>query len=146
MRAVVQRVSRASVEIEGKATGEIGKGLCVFIAITDTDTHEKTDWMINKLINLRIFEDGDGKMNLSAHDTGGEILLVSNFTLYGDAERGYRPSFSKSSRPDFAEPFYDEFVRRLRERHQHKVATGSFGAMMDINIVNDGPVTVIIEK
>ena len=146
MRAVVQRVSSASVVIGGETTGEIGKGLCVFIAIADTDTHEVTDWIINKLINLRIFEDSEGKMNLSATQVGGEILLVSNFTLYGDTERGYRPSFSKSSRPDFAEPFYDEFVRRLRERHQYKVATGSFGAMMDISLTNDGPVTVIIEK
>lgn len=146
MRAVVQRVSSASVVIGGESTGEINKGLCVFIAITDSDTPEVMDWMINKLINLRIFEDSEGKMNLSAKDSGGEILLVSNFTLYGDADRGYRPSFSKSSRPDFAEPFYDEFVRRLRERHPHKVATGKFGAMMDINLVNDGPVTVIIEK
>lgn len=146
MRAVIQRVSKASVSIAGETTGEIKKGLCVFLAITDTDNHEKTDWMVHKLINLRIFEDENGKMNLSAADTGGEILLVSNFTLYGDAERGFRPSFSKSSRPEFAEPFYDEFVKRLRCRHPHKVATGTFGAMMDIQILNDGPVTIIIEK
>lgn len=146
MRAVVQRVSKASVEIDGEITGAIGHGLCVLIAITDTDTHEKSDWMINKLSNLRVFEDEHGKMNLSAADTGGEILLVSNFTLYGESEKGYRPSFSRSARPEFAEPFYDEFVRRLSIRHPNKVATGRFGAMMNIELVNDGPVTVIIDK
>ncbi|MCL5991713.1 MAG: D-aminoacyl-tRNA deacylase [Bacteroidetes bacterium] len=146
MRTVVQRVNRASVTIDGKVTGEIGKGLLVFLAISNSDNSEIMRWMCNKLVNLRIFPDEEGKMNKSVLDTGGGILLISNFTLYGDASKGFRPSFIKSAPPEISKPLYESMVLYLKENYPLHIASGEFGAMMDIELVNDGPVTIIIEK
>ena len=146
MRAVVQRVSRASVTIEGKVTGEIGNGLLVFVALSHSDNSEIMKWMCNKLVNLRIFPDDEGKMNKSVLETSGGILLISNFTLYGDAHKGFRPSFIKSAPPEISKPLYESMVLHLKENYPIHIASGEFGAMMDIELVNDGPVTIIIEK
>lgn len=146
MRAVVQRVSRASVTINGKVTGKIGKGIVVFVAISHTDDADIMKWFCNKLVNLRIFPDEEDKMNKSVLDTGGGVLLVSNFTLYGDARKGFRPSFIKSAPPDISQPLYESMVLHLKDNYPLQIASGEFGAMMNIELVNDGPVTIIIEK
>lgn len=146
MRAVVQRVSRAKVTIEGKVEGEIQKGLLVLIAISNSDNTGTMKWMCSKLVNLRIFPDSEGKMNLSLSDTGGGLLLISNFTLYGNVQRGFRPSFTESAHPTISEPLYLEMVSYLKENYPLQIESGIFGAMMDIELVNDGPVTVIIDK
>ena len=146
MRAVVQRVSEASVSIESNVTGKIGKGLVIFIAFSPSDNDDIMKWMCHKLVNLRVFPDDEGKMNRSLLDTDGGILIISNFTLYGDARKGFRPSFVKAAAPLIAEPLYDSMVRFLTENNPVQVASGEFGAMMDISLVNDGPVTIIIEK
>ncbi|MBI5325343.1 MAG: D-tyrosyl-tRNA(Tyr) deacylase [Ignavibacteriae bacterium] len=146
MRVVVQRVSRASVAIGGKVTGEIGNGIAVFVAISHSDNSDIMKWMSNKLMNLRIFPDDEGKMNKSVLDTCGGILLVSNFTLYGDAHKGLRPSFIKSAPPEISKPLYESMVLHLKDKYTINIASGEFGAMMNIELVNDGPVTIIIEK
>ena len=145
MRAVVQRVSRAKVTVEGRLTGEIGRGLLILLGVTHSDVKDDADYLVDKVVNLRIFEDADGKMNLSLADIDGELLVVSQFTLYGDTRRGRRPSFIKAAGGVEAEQLYVYFVRKARESVRN-VATGEFGAMMDVELVNDGPVTIIIDS
>ncbi len=144
MRAVVQRVSRASVTVEGNVTGSIEKGLLVFLGIEEADTSEDVKYICDKVANLRIFEDEQGKMNRSVLDEGGSVLLVSQFTLYGDARNGRRPSFSKAARPENALPLYEEAIRLLKE--MVPVETGEFQAMMEVSLLNDGPVTILLES
>jgi D-aminoacyl-tRNA deacylase len=145
MRVVIQRVTRASVTIEGQTVGEIEKGLVVLLGIARDDTKEGADYLAPKIIALRIFDDAEGRMNLSVKDIGGGLLIVSQFTLYGDVRRGLRPSWSDAAPPELAEPLYDYFVessRKLLER----VETGSFRKMMQVELVNDGPVTITIDS
>lgn len=147
MLAVVQRVKKSSVIIcANNEKRSIGKGLLVFLAIKDGDNLETIRWFVNKIANLRIFPDANDKMNLSVQDVGGEIMVISNFTLYGDVTRGFRPNFTRSAPPEFAEPIYNLFVKQLEIAIQKKVVTGEFGAMMEIELSNDGPVTIIVEK
>ena len=143
MRAVVQRVSEASVTIDGAVKGSIGKGYMVLLGVEDIDEKEDLDYICDKLIGLRIFEDPDGKLNLDIRDIGGEILLISQFTLYGDARKGRRPGFIKAARPEKAIPMYEEAIRRLSEVLH--VETGEFGADMKVASVNDGPVTILYD-
>jgi D-tyrosyl-tRNA(Tyr) deacylase len=145
MRIVLQRVSRAKVTVDGRVTGEIGRGLLLLAGFTDGDTEEALAWMVKKVVQLRIFPDEEGKMNRSVEDADGAILVVSQFTLYGDARKGNRPSFIDAARPEVAIPLYERFVALLREAGR-PVATGEFGAMMDVELVNDGPVTLILER
>jgi D-aminoacyl-tRNA deacylase len=145
MRIVLQRVARASVSIEGRVAGEIGRGLLLLVGFTDGDTHEALAWMVKKVVQLRIFPDDEGKMNRSVEDVGGAILVVSQFTLYGDARKGNRPSFIDAARPEVAIPLYERFVELLRATGR-RVATGEFGAMMEVALVNDGPVTLILDR
>jgi D-tyrosyl-tRNA(Tyr) deacylase len=146
MRAIVQRVSKAKVTVDNVITGKIQKGLLVLLAISQTDTFKEIEWMANKLVNLRIFSDEQQKMNKSVLDNEGAILIVSNFTLYGSVERGFRPSFTGSAPAEFAEKMYDEMVKYMREIYPVRIETGIFGAMMDVELINDGPVTLIIDK
>jgi D-tyrosyl-tRNA(Tyr) deacylase len=145
MRVVVQRVSRASVTIAGLVAGAIERGLCLLVGFTHADTVEQVDWMVEKVSGLRIFGDAEGKMNLALADVGGEVLVVSQFTLYGDAAKGRRPSFIDAARPEVAIPLYERFCAGLRGRGL-RVETGEFGAMMAVEIHNDGPVTLILER
>jgi D-tyrosyl-tRNA(Tyr) deacylase len=145
MRAVVQRVSRGSVRVDGRPVGEIGKGLLVFVGFTAGDGREEMRWMAEKLRGLRIFPDPGGLMNLDLRDVGGEMLVVSQFTLYGDVSRGRRPSFVRAAAPDEARRQYDEFVDICREGVV-PVSTGEFGARMEVALVNEGPVTLVIER
>lgn len=144
MRAVIQRVKEAEVKISGKTVGKIGKGLLVLLAVHQDDTEDKIEKMVTKIINLRIFGDQADKMNLSVKDMGGEILVVSQFTLYGDISKGNRPSFIESAKPDKAVPYYEKFVEKIKTSGL-KTATGKFGAMMEVSLTNDGPVTIIID-
>lgn len=146
MKAVVQRVKQASVTIDGEVVGEIGQGLLVLIGIAVGDDDSTIKWFANKLANLRVFEDEAGKMNKSLIDVSGEMLVVSNFTIYGDAQKGFRPSFTSAAAPNISEAIYDKFVEYLRENYEINIQTGQFGAMMDVALINDGPVTLIIEK
>lgn len=145
MKALLQRVSSASVTVNGRITGQIERGFCILLGVTHSDSTKEADWLVNKLVGLRVFEDEVGKMNLSIEDVGGEFLVVSQFTLYGEARKGKRPSFTEAARPEQAEPLVDYFVTQLRERG-FKVGTGVFGAMMQVHINNDGPVTLMLEK
>ena len=145
MRVVLQRVSRASVTIDGRTAGSVGRGFCVLVGLTHGDTEATVDWMADKIAGLRLFSDADGKMNLGLEDVGGGVLVVSQFTLYGDAAKGRRPSFIDAARPEQAIPLYDRFVAALRGRGL-AVETGEFGAYMDVEIHNDGPVTLILER
>jgi D-tyrosyl-tRNA(Tyr) deacylase len=145
MRVIIQRVSRAKVIIENNIVGEIEKGLMILVGFKHDDSETQLDWMCNKIAGLRIFSDEDGKMNLSVKDVGGDILLVSNFTLYGDAQKGFRPSYSNAARPETAIPLYEKMIEKLKE-YELKVEKGIFGAMMDVELINDGPVTISIEK
>ncbi len=145
MRAVVQRVVRSSVSVNGQVVGQIGKGLNVLIGIRQGDTEEQARWMAHKIAGLRIFEDEQGKMNLSVRDVGGEALVISQFTLYGDARKGFRPSFVDAAPPEIASPLIEKFVQFLREEGV-PVQTGVFQAMMLVEIHNDGPVTIILER
>jgi len=149
VRVVLQRVSRAEVRVAGRVTGSIQRGFVVLAGFAPTDTAEQLAWMANKIIGLRVFGDAEGKMNLALADVQGAVLVVSQFTLYGDASKGRRPSFIGAAPPDAAIPLYEKFVDLLRERGAGSgitVATGEFGAMMDVEMVNDGPVTLILEK
>ncbi|MFO8029547.1 MAG: D-aminoacyl-tRNA deacylase [Cyclonatronaceae bacterium] len=146
MRAVVQRVSEASVTVDGKVTGRIRNGLLVLLAIHREDTDEQLRWMADKCRKLRIFEDDQGKMNRSVEDINGGILLVSQFTLYGELKKGTRPSFINSAGPEKAEAMYDGMVSLLEESMPGMIQTGVFAAKMDVALVNDGPVTVIVER
>lgn len=146
MRAVVQRVSKASVEIDGEIKASIGEGLLVLLAVCESDNEEIMKWMCNKLANLRVFPDSEDKMNLSVLDTGGSIMIISNFTLYGELKKGFRPNFMKAAKPEISEPLYDKTVEYLRANYPVKIETGDFGAMMKIELINEGPVTIIIDK
>lgn len=145
MRAVVQRVVQASVAVDESITGSIGKGLLVLLGIHQNDTSEKVVWMAEKIYKLRIFMDEEGKMNRSVGDIGGSILIVSQFTLYGDLKKGTRPSFIEAARPDAAIPIYEAMIHTLRG-FGLPVETGVFGAMMEVALVNSGPVTIILER
>lgn len=144
MRIVLQRVAEASVAVDGATVGAIRHGVCVLVGFTHGDTLAKVSWMADKVAGLRIFGDVAGKMNLALADVGGEVLVVSQFTLYGDAEKGRRPSFIDAARPEQAIPLYEAFIAALRARGL-TVATGDFGAAMSVRIVNDGPVTLVID-
>lgn len=145
MRVVLQRVSRASVTIEGRTAGAIGRGFCLLVGFTHGDTEATVDWMADKVAGLRLFSDSEGKMNLGLDEVGGAVLVVSQFTLYGDAAKGRRPSFVDAARPEQAIPLYERFVAALRGRGL-EVGTGEFGAHMMVEIQNDGPVTLILER
>lgn len=145
MKAVVQRVSKAKVTIAGKVNGEIEKGILVLLGIAAGDDASVIEKMCRKLANLRIFPDEQDKMNLSVSDINGEILVISNFTLYADAKKGYRPSYVAAAAPELAEPIYDDFLNFFKSNYSLKIEQGVFGAMMDVELVNDGPVTIIID-
>jgi len=145
MRAVVQRVSRARVVIDGETVGEVGCGLLVLLGVTHADTAEAAAWLADKVVGLRIFNDADGKMNRSVADVGGGVLVVSQFTLYGDCRKGRRPSFIDAARPEVAIPLYEAFVNGIKALGV-PAATGRFGAMMQVELVNDGPVTLMVDS
>jgi D-aminoacyl-tRNA deacylase len=146
MRAVIQRVSSASVTVENEIIGKIEHGLLVLLGIQTNDSHEQLEWIASKIARLRIFEDEDGKMNRSVQDVNGSILLVSQFTLYGDVKKGTRPSFIEAAPPSLAIPLYEKCIDLLKTEHKLPVQTGEFGAMMKVELINDGPVTIIIDK
>lgn len=145
MRAVIQRVSRASVTIGEKIKSEIQDGLVVLLGIEETDNDTDIEWLCTKIVNLRIFNDSNDVMNLSVLETGGNLLVVSQFTLHAKTKKGNRPSYIRAARPDIAIPMYEKFVTRLSEISGKEVYTGEFGAMMQVELVNDGPVTIIID-
>ncbi|MFP4348303.1 MAG: D-aminoacyl-tRNA deacylase [Thermodesulfobacteriota bacterium] len=145
MRAVVQRVKESSVAVDGACIGKIGRGLMVLLGVAEEDTRREADFLVDKILNLRIFEDENGKMNLSLKNTGGALLVVSQFTLLGDCRKGRRPSFVQAAGPKKAEELYEYFVERAKENGVI-VETGRFRAMMDVALINDGPVTLILES
>jgi D-tyrosyl-tRNA(Tyr) deacylase len=145
MRVLVQRVSRAEVRVGDRVTGRVGRGLLLLVGLTHADTEAELAWMADKVLGLRVFADAEGKLNLDVGGAGGGVLVVSQFTLYGDARKGRRPSFVDAARPELAEPLYERFVAMLRERGAH-TETGEFGAMMEVELVNDGPVTLWLER
>ena len=145
MRAIVQRVTRASVTIDNKIVGEIGSGLVVLLGVALDDTHADADYLAQKIVALRVFDDSEGRMNVSVKDAGGALLVVSQFTLYGDVRRGLRPSWSDAAPPQVAEPLYEYFVVKCRE-FIGRVETGSFQKMMQVELVNDGPVTLMLDS
>jgi D-tyrosyl-tRNA(Tyr) deacylase len=144
MKVVLQRVSRARVEVDSQTVGQIADGLLVLLGITHADTEQDADTLVEKITKLRIFEDGDGAMNDSILDTAGGLLVVSQFTLYADCKKGNRPSFGDASRPEHAEPLYNYFIQKCIDTGLH-VETGEFGAHMQVDLVNDGPVTIVLE-
>lgn len=146
MRVVLQRVSEASVKIEGEVKAKIGRGILVLVGIENEDSEEDIQWLCSKIANLRIFNDEDGKMNLSVFDVDGEVIVVSQFTLYASTKKGNRPGYTKSAKPDIAVPLYEKFVARLEKDLDKKVGTGEFGADMKVSLLNDGPVTIIIDS
>ena len=146
MRVILQRVSQGSVTVENRVTGAIEKGFVALVGITHTDTQAEAELLAKKTANLRVFEDADGKMNLSALDVGGGVLVVSQFTLYADSRKGRRPSFTDAARPEQAAPLVDYFAQQLRAEGIQRVEQGIFGAMMQVDIHNDGPVTIILDS
>ena len=146
MRVVLQRVREAHVTIEGKVVGEIGLGQFLLVGFKQSDTTDQVEWMADKVVSLRIFQDDAGKMNRTLAGVDGSILVVSQFTLYGDVRKGRRPSFIDAATPETAIRLYERFVELLEARHPGKVATGEFGAMMDVSLTNDGPVTLVIDR
>lgn len=146
MRVLIQRVKNAEVVVEGKATGTINEGLLVLVGVEEADTKEDTEWLCGKIVNLRIFGDEAGLMNRSVLDIGGDILVVSQFTLHASTKKGNRPSFIRAAKPDFAIPMYEQFVAELERLLQRKVETGVFGADMKVSLLNDGPVTIWIDS
>lgn len=146
MRVVLQRVSRASVSISGRVVGEIGQGLALLVGFTEGDGEDAVRWMAEKIVGLRVFSDEEGKMNLSLSDVAGDLLVVSQFTLYGDTRKGRRPSFIHAAHPDLATPLYHQFLELLQENAPARVESGEFGAMMDVELVNAGPVTLVLER
>lgn len=146
MRVVIQRVQQASVSIDEKINGEIGRGLLVLLGITNDDTQEDIDYLVRKICGLRIFSDLNGKMNLSIQDVEGELLVVSQFTLYAQTKKGNRPSYIDAAQPDIAIPLYEAFVSSLSRKRNKEIATGIFGADMQVKLVNDGPVTIIMDS
>jgi D-tyrosyl-tRNA(Tyr) deacylase len=145
MRAVVQRVSEAKVVIDKEIAGQIGRGLLVLLGVTQKDTPAEAEWLAEKVVGLRIFADADDKMNLGVTDIGAEVLIVSQFTLYGDCSKGRRPSFIDAAPPEIATPLYEKFIEAVKAQGV-RVATGRFGAMMQVELINDGPVTLIVES
>ncbi len=145
MRAVVQRVARARVVIDGDVVGEVGQGLLVLLGVTHTDTKEAAAWLADKVVGLRVFTDADGKMNRGVAEMGGGVLVVSQFTLYGDCQKGRRPSFLDAARPEVAIPLYEAFVDAVKALGV-PTATGRFGATMQVELVNDGPVTLLLDS
>lgn len=146
MRVVIQRVSEASVKVDSIITGAIQKGLLVLVGIEDADTHEDIEWISSKIVNLRIFDDADGVMNLSVKDIDGEILLVSQFTLHAATKKGNRPSYIKASKPDVAIPMYEKLIKQLHKDLGKEIPTGIFGADMKVQLLNDGPVTIVMDS
>ncbi|PKL78542.1 MAG: D-tyrosyl-tRNA(Tyr) deacylase [Ignavibacteriae bacterium HGW-Ignavibacteriae-4] len=146
MKLIIQRVSEASVKVDERIVGRINNGLLVLLGVKELDTEVEINWLVNKLLNLRIFNDSENKMNLSVTDISGDILVVPNFTLYADCKKGYRPSFINAAKPDISEPLFDNFVKKLKTESNLKIETGIFGADMKVSLVNDGPVTIEIEK
>ena len=147
MRALIQRVKEGGVTIDGKTHAEIGKGLVILLGIRKGETPDAADFLAEKCMALRVFEDSNGKMNLSVSDIGGDVLVVSQFTLYADTQKGNRPGFSEAAPPEEAEPLYEQFVGRIRSAlDDGKVRTGVFRAMMEVKIINDGPVTILLES
>ena len=146
MRVVLQRVARAEVRVEGRTVGEIGRGHLLLVAFRPGDGVSQLEWMADKIVGLRVFPDDEGKMNRSLTDVSGDLLVVSQFTLYGDVRKGRRPSFVGAAPPKIAIPLYEQFVSHLRERIEGRVATGEFGATMDVELVNEGPVTLLLER
>ncbi|MBS1655628.1 MAG: D-tyrosyl-tRNA(Tyr) deacylase [Bacteroidetes bacterium] len=146
MRAVIQRVGRASVTIDGNIHSEIGKGLLVLVGIEDADTVEDIEWLSSKIVNLRIFDDENAVMNISVKDAGGDIILVSQFTLHASTKKGNRPSYIKASKPDIAIPLYEKMIYQLTTDLGKSIGTGEFGADMKVELVNDGPVTIVIDS
>jgi D-tyrosyl-tRNA(Tyr) deacylase len=146
VRVVLQRVSRARVTVEGRTTGGIGAGLLLLVGFRQGDGEGQIVWMADKVLGLRVFPDADGKMNLGLDDAGGDLLVVSQFTLYGDTRKGRRPSFVDAAPPELAVPLYERFVEVLRARTPGRVETGEFGAHMHVELVNDGPVTLVLER
>jgi len=145
LRAVVQRVSLGRVTVDGRLTGEIGRGLVVLLGIASDDGESDLSYLVEKITNLRVFEDEEGRMNRSLLDVGGEMLVVSQFTLYGDCRKGRRPSFTAAARPEVGELYYEGFVNAVADLGI-KTATGEFGAMMDVELVNEGPVTLLLDS
>jgi D-tyrosyl-tRNA(Tyr) deacylase len=145
MIAVIQRVSSASVEIEGKIKSSIGNGLLILVGIEDDDNQEDIDWLSNKIVNLRIFNDPDGIMNISIKDAGGDVIAVSQFTLHASTKKGNRPSYIKAAKPEIAVPLYEKFIKAIEANLLKPIQTGEFGADMKVSLVNDGPVTIIID-
>ncbi|MFO7294923.1 MAG: D-aminoacyl-tRNA deacylase [Caldicoprobacter sp.] len=145
MRAVVQRVKHASVKVDGKVVGSIENGLLVFLGVEKDDSEEDLAYMVDKVTGLRVFEDENGKMNLSVQDVGGAVLAVSQFTLYGDCRKGRRPSFTQAAPPDMAKKYYDLFVEKIKQLNI-PVATGIFQAKMEVSLLNDGPVTILLDS
>ncbi|MGN1270299.1 MAG: D-aminoacyl-tRNA deacylase [Clostridia bacterium] len=146
MKLVVQRVKKSNVVVEGELIGEINQGFMVLIGVAPTDTKETADFLVQKLINLRVFEDENQKMNLSIKDIDGELLLISQFTLYADCSHGNRPSFINAAKPELANELYQYFIEQCKKQNIKKVATGKFGENMQVSLQNDGPVTIILEK
>lgn len=146
MRVVLQRVSRAEVRIDGRVSGRIGRGFCLLVGIHRDDGEAQLAWMADKIVSLRLFPDDDGKMNRSLEDVGGGLLVISQFTLYGDVRKGRRPSFIDAAPPDLAVPLYERFLELLRARAPGPVEAGEFGAMMDVDLVNEGPVTLVLDR
>ena len=145
MRVVLQRVKHASVTIDGKLFSKIEKGMLILLGIEDTDTQADIDWLCNKLIKLRIFEDGDNAMNLNIAQVGGEFLVVSQFTLFASTKKGNRPGFTRAARPETAIPLYEQFISTLNTLYDKPVKTGVFGADMKVDLLNDGPVTIVMD-
>lgn len=146
MRVVIQRVTQANVVIEGKTNGEIGNGMMILVGIEETDSDEDIAWLTKKIVNLRIFDDENGVMNLSILDKGGDILLISQFTLHASTAKGNRPSYIKAAKPDISVPIYKRFIKSLETAMGKSIATGIFGADMKVSLTNDGPVTIIIDS
>ena len=146
MRVVVQRVSQSNVKVSGEVIGEIKEGLMVLVSFVDEDNDTDLGWMTKKIINLRIFNDDEGKMNRSVQDVGGDILLISQFTLHGSTKKGNRPSFIKAAKPDFANVMYMKFIKILEQSLSKGIQTGEFGGDMKVSLINDGPTTIIIDS
>lgn len=146
MRIVIQRVSEASVKVEDEIISSIKKGMLILVGIEDADTQNDIDFLVKKIVQLRIFDDENGVMNLSVKEVEGEIIVVSQFTLHASTKKGNRPSYIRASKPDFAIPMYERFIEAIEMTYGKKVGTGKFGAMMDVSLVNDGPVTIIIDS
>ena len=145
MRALIQRVSEASVRVDNTLISEIGTGVLILLGIEAADTEEDIQWLTNKISNLRIFDDEEGIMNLSLKDTNGAVLVVSQFTLHASTKKGNRPSYIKAAKPEFAEPMYEQFVKQMSKSIDNSVQTGRFGAMMEISLINSGPITLFVD-